>query len=291
MTESSSLRAFFAVWKESCAAVLSRLGVAEAFAILSPSAGAPGSDAVPGYFLLQGGLRGQLLCSAAPAVAVRLAQQFRSEPIDASLEITDSHRSAFAEFLRQVADTAASIWKLRCGSEIQLKFEEQPAGPFPAASATEIKLSGETLGENVLHLQMDQQLCESLEAAMPEAVAGSAPSASGDAASPANPSAVSEPVPRLAKQASALPQNLDLLLDVELEATIRFGAREMLLRDIFSLMPGAVVELDQVVNEPVELLVAGRLIARGEVVVVDGNFGLRVSEVATPSQRAEVLRL
>ena len=65
----------------------------------------------------------------------------------------------------------------------------------------------------------------------------------------------------------------------------------MLLRDIFSLMPGAVVELDQIVNEPVDLLVAGRLIARGEVVVVDGNFGLRVSEVATPSQRAEVLRL
>ena len=85
--------------------------------------------------------------------------------------------------------------------------------------------------------------------------------------------------------------NLALLLDVELQATIRFGQRDMLLREVFGLMPGAVVELNQLVNEPAELLVAGRLIARGEVVVVDGNFGLRVSEVAAAGQRAALLDL
>jgi flagellar motor switch protein FliN/FliY len=85
--------------------------------------------------------------------------------------------------------------------------------------------------------------------------------------------------------------NLALLLDVELQATIRFGQRDMLLREVFSLMPGAVVELNQFVNEPAELLVAGRLIARGEVVVVDGNFGLRVSEVAFAGQRAALMDL
>ncbi len=100
------------------------------------------------------------------------------------------------------------------------------------------------------------------------------------------------PTDSLASQLSDGPiPNLALLLDVELEATIRFGQRDMLLREVFGLMPGAVVELNQQVNEPAELLVAGRLIAHGEVVVVDGNFGLRVTEVATAGQRAALLEL
>ncbi len=73
--------------------------------------------------------------------------------------------------------------------------------------------------------------------------------------------------------------SLDLLLDVELEATIRFGGRYLPLRDILSMTVGSVVELDKRLDEPAELLVAGRLIARGEVVVVDDCFGLRVTEV------------
>lgn len=73
--------------------------------------------------------------------------------------------------------------------------------------------------------------------------------------------------------------SLDLLLDVELEATIRFGGRLLPLRDILSMSVGSVVELDKRIDEPAELFVAGRLIAKGEVVVVDGSFGLRVTEV------------
>jgi flagellar motor switch protein FliN/FliY len=56
-------------------------------------------------------------------------------------------------------------------------------------------------------------------------------------------------------------------------------------------MPGSVVELNQLVTEPAELLVAGRLVAKGEVVVVDGNFGLRVTEVVSRSQRAAMLEI
>lgn len=82
--------------------------------------------------------------------------------------------------------------------------------------------------------------------------------------------------------------SLDLLLDVELDATIRFGARELQLREIFSLGPGSVVELDQALVAPADLLVAGRLVARGEVVVVDGKFGLQVREVISAEQRAEL---
>ena len=75
--------------------------------------------------------------------------------------------------------------------------------------------------------------------------------------------------------------HLDLLLDVQLEATIRFGERTLLLHDILSAAPGSIIELDRELAEPADLLVAGRLIARGEVVVVNGNFGLRVTELAS----------
>jgi flagellar motor switch protein FliN len=85
------------------------------------------------------------------------------------------------------------------------------------------------------------------------------------------------------------PANLDLLLDVELEASLRFGQREMLLRDILELHPGSVIELDRRVQEPAELIVAGRVIAHGEVVIVDGNYGLRITDIAQASQRLQSL--
>jgi flagellar motor switch protein FliN/FliY len=78
--------------------------------------------------------------------------------------------------------------------------------------------------------------------------------------------------------------HFDLLLDVEMEATIRFGECQLLLRDILSAGPGFLIELNRELNEPADLLVAGRLIARGEVVVVNGNFGLRITELASSSQ-------
>ncbi len=83
--------------------------------------------------------------------------------------------------------------------------------------------------------------------------------------------------------------SLDLLLDVELEATIRFGGRELPLREILSMTVGSVVELDKRIDEPAELFVAGRLIAKGEVVVVDGSFGLRVTEVVNAPETTELL--
>jgi flagellar motor switch protein FliN/FliY len=83
---------------------------------------------------------------------------------------------------------------------------------------------------------------------------------------------------------------LDLLYDIDLDATIRFGSREMALHEVLELGPGTVLELDRHVNEPVDLVVGDRIVARGEVVVVSGNFALRVTEVATPQLRLESIR-
>ncbi len=73
---------------------------------------------------------------------------------------------------------------------------------------------------------------------------------------------------------------LGRLMEVQLALTMRFGSRQLLLREVLDLSPGAVVELDRRINEPVDLLLDGRLIARGEVVVIDGNYGLRVTDVS-----------
>lgn len=75
------------------------------------------------------------------------------------------------------------------------------------------------------------------------------------------------------------PANLEVVMDVELDVTLRFGQRHLTLREVLDLTSGSVVELDRQVDEPVELVLDGKVIARGEAVVVDGNYGLRVTEV------------
>ena len=79
--------------------------------------------------------------------------------------------------------------------------------------------------------------------------------------------------------------NLDLLLDVELAVTLRFGSRRAPLREILELSPGAVLELNREIQEPVDLMLNDRVIARGDVVVVDGNYGLNITDVISPEQR------
>jgi flagellar motor switch protein FliN/FliY len=78
--------------------------------------------------------------------------------------------------------------------------------------------------------------------------------------------------------------NLDLLLDVKMPLVVELGRSRMLIRDILELGPGSVIELDKAAGEPVDLLVNGKLIARGEVVVIDENFGLRITELADSAQ-------
>ena len=85
-------------------------------------------------------------------------------------------------------------------------------------------------------------------------------------------------------------QGMDLLLDVELEASLRFGSREMPLSQVVELGPGDVVQLDRHISDPVDLVVGDKIVARGEVVLVNGNFGLRVTEVAEPHKRLESIR-
>jgi flagellar motor switch protein FliN/FliY len=69
------------------------------------------------------------------------------------------------------------------------------------------------------------------------------------------------------------------LLDIELDANIRFGTREMSLAELLEVSPGAVIPLDRQVTDPVDLIIGEKVVARGEVVLIQGKFGLRVTEV------------
>jgi flagellar motor switch protein FliN len=87
------------------------------------------------------------------------------------------------------------------------------------------------------------------------------------------------PPPAGALTANARPGGLDLLHHVELEVSAELGRTRMTVRELLSLTPGAIVELDRAAGSPADLLVNGRLVACGEVVVVDENFGLRITEI------------
>lgn len=77
---------------------------------------------------------------------------------------------------------------------------------------------------------------------------------------------------------------LDILLDIELPITLRFGRRQMTLEDILRLDTGSIVEFDRAVEDPVEVLVNDRVVARGEAVTVNGQYGVRILEIASPRE-------
>lgn len=83
---------------------------------------------------------------------------------------------------------------------------------------------------------------------------------------------------------------LDVLLDVELPVTVSFGSAQLPLADVLKLTNGSLVELNRMVNEPVQVLVNNCVIARGDVVVVEGNYGVKITEIASRQERLRSLR-
>jgi flagellar motor switch protein FliN/FliY len=85
------------------------------------------------------------------------------------------------------------------------------------------------------------------------------------------------------------PANLDLILDIDLPLTVRFGETEMTLHSLTRLAPGSIIDLGRSPDDPVDILVNGRLVARGEVVVVAGNYGVRIVEVISAADRLKTV--
>ncbi len=85
-------------------------------------------------------------------------------------------------------------------------------------------------------------------------------------------------------------KNISLILDVELPVRVRIGTKKMLLKDVLNMDIGSVIELDQLANEPLDILIGDKVIAKGEVVIVDGNFGVQIVKIGTQKERLEQLK-
>jgi len=163
------------------------------------------------------------------------------------------------EFWRQVAGRATTaLAQILQKGDLDLVTASEPWQP--AASAL-LQLQAEKEEPLLLQVTLSQAAVEFLTG------------------SPEAPASVPAKESSQTGRSFSTPQNLDLLLDVPLALTLRFGERRMPLRDIIELTSGAVIELDRKAEEPVELFLDEKVIARGSVVVVDGCYGLRVTEV------------
>jgi flagellar motor switch protein FliN len=207
--------------------------------------------------------------------AVRLAQLLLAEPEDGSSVMTDDHRDAAGELFRQFAGATASSLKGLAGGEVSFKWIGLE--PFPGTPAVQAGFQWNSPGLTPLTLILE--ISSALATALNPAV--STGHTALEFPAPTQPPAPLAPV---------RDPKLELLMDVELDVTLRFGERQMMLHDILDLSAGSVVELNQYVQDPVELLVGKKMIARGEVVVVDGSYGLRVMEIISPMERIESLR-
>ncbi|MBA1272803.1 flagellar motor switch protein FliN [Stutzerimonas azotifigens] len=117
--------------------------------------------------------------------------------------------------------------------------------------------------------------------------------AAATAAAPAAPRAPMEEfggMPKPSGQVSLDGPNLDVILDIPVSISMEVGSTEISIRNLLQLNQGSVVELDRLAGEPLDVLVNGTLIAHGEVVVVNEKFGIRLTDVISPSERIKKLR-
>jgi len=254
----------------------------ESFTSLPLNPAEPGAEArtkdVILRFTATDALEGSFVFHVTLPDAVRIAQVLIGEAPDGASEFKDEHRDACGEFFRQAAGLAATASKALAGGTVGYQFQaEEKTGASPPAFSSGWTFPGVGKEPLVIRVLLDAILVESLSQKLTKAEEG-----------PSGPPPIPQPVmPGGAPMVTEA--NLGILLDVVLDASLRFGQKQMLLKDVLELRPGSIVELDRQVQDPAELLVAGRVIAKGEVVVVDGNYGLRIIEVAQPRDRLESL--
>jgi flagellar motor switch protein FliN len=267
---------FLQLWAASFSQVVAQItGAASPCEIRSeapPDLTPPGETDFWAGVTSSGGLRGELISRLAGATVLRLAQIFMSEPAAPEVPLTSDHKDAVVELLRQVSGIVASSAKARWG-EIQLLVEQAAAAPSWSSAGTFWLQIGEE-GPNSMALEFG--LSAALVAQLKAEKTVSAPVETAATASASTSAASNVPLNDSVHGTGAL----DRLMDVHLAITLRFGAKILLLREVLDLAPGSVVELDRKIQDPVDLLLDGRLVARGEVVVIDGSYGLRVTDVS-----------
>jgi flagellar motor switch protein FliN len=188
-------------------------------------------------------------------------------------EDRDSIRSTYLEILNQALAGVAGAVSTRVHQEVSCT--QGHSAPPPEPEAGKARSLAIPLGEQALSLVVV------FSGALADVSDAAAPSPSAKASTSAT--AIS---PALAGQHSG---SIDLLLDVELPVSVSFGRAQLPLKDVIKLTTGSIVELNRALSEPVEVIVNNCVIARGEVVVVEGNYGIRIKQVVSPQERLRTL--
>ena len=235
----------------------------------------PTADSDAWYMVVAGGaVHGEMILRLPAASGTRLAQKFLGEATptaeantaestgsenSSSEPISSDNKEALEELLRQIAGLAATALAATAGGEVQLRLSASAAPSWSADAVVCLQTRDEAGSAITLEMQIGPALAAELQPRV----------------QPAPPSQTS-PAPALETAPAA---SYRRLLDVGLDVKLRFGTRRMLLRDVLALSAGVVVELDNSLHSPVDLLLDDRLIAQGEVVIVDGKYGLRITGV------------
>ncbi|HWA94492.1 MAG TPA: FliM/FliN family flagellar motor switch protein [Terracidiphilus sp.] len=191
-------------------------------------------------------------------------------------------KAGWAEILREVADAAAGELLARTGAQCKVAAFEEIFELAQISQAFQLRTKERTWSVVVRDEVKAAIDVTAKPSGASEAESKTAPATSHSA------STLSSAIPAGAPAGEN--PGTELLLDVELEASLRFGCREIHLGQLLDLGPGDVVELDRHISDPVDLIVGDKILARGEVVLVNGDFGLRVTEVAVPRKRLESIR-
>jgi flagellar motor switch protein FliN len=209
---------------------------------------------------------------AAPDAAT--AGQVSSEPVSTE-QVSSEHKEALEELLRQITGYAATALAATAGGEIKFQLASSTAPSWKSDAIVCLRTRDEAGNSIAIEIQISPALSAAL---VPPAKPATPPPAAAPSPPPPTPPRAA-PVQTVSSQD---PSNYTRLMDVGLEVKLRFGTRQMALREVLALSAGVVIELDNALHSPVDLLLDGKLIAQGEVVVVDGKYGLRVTDVMNP---------
>ncbi len=179
-------------------------------------------------------------------------------------------KSTYLETIGQALSSLASSITARVGSEVTCGTAEDTASPVGELSWSLLRLSFPSI-KVLLELSFEPALLDQM---------GGQLSTKG---------ADSEPQKETAEAPEPASKTFDLLLDVELPVSVSFGRAQVALKDLIKLTTGSIVELNRSISEPVEVIVNNCVIARGEVVVVEGNFGVRIQQVVSRQERLRTL--
>src|SRR5271166_3218330 len=249
VAQAGKVEAYCEAWVSSLARLLSRLSSVT----WQPEPATGAGDYAPIVRVrvtAMSGLNGQQWFSFSEADAAELLRI--SKRGSSATELGQPQKEAVVELVQQWADLAAGALEADFGKlSPQVALEE--SSPERCSAAKLLHVGDSSISITTL-LEIDESLATALE--LCEQVSDRTP-----------PAPASARIEDLVRQG-----NLGLLMDIELAVMLQFGCRQATLREVLELATGAVLELDREIQEPVDLLLNGRVIARGEVVVIDGNY-------------------